>query len=337
MVSTARALSVLTFPCILALLSCTPVPGSKDAGNPGTATGEPCTRDSDCLSGHCPSLPGEARVCRDQCPAEGSCPEGQACSTVDNARLCLPLLDRKPAGSSCAGSRECASGMCGVWSGATDGICVEPCPENEQCSGNNVCAVINGVSTKPYCVPAEDNRANGADCQTGRQCAGGRCMYWGRRLQCASGCAGGCGDGGTCVYQEQAGHACLVPLPAGSVCGANSECKDGVCYAVPNSGLCVAACGPDRHCDPGLGCASMDTTPPSRACVPLTDDRAAGQECQSELQCLSGRCARFATATVDGGQLCADPCDGGECTANLVCWGRQPDAGARGLCGPRLQ
>ncbi len=74
-----------------------------------------------------------------------------------------------------------------------------------------------------------------------------------------------------------------------------------------------------------------------QACVPLDDSRPNGTACQTAQQCASGRCGLFAGPGYDAGTQCASPCAAGQCDPPRICWGHQPDAGLRGLCGPQPQ
>ncbi|MEW5853957.1 MAG: hypothetical protein AB2A00_34600 [Myxococcota bacterium] len=314
-------------------LGCTQQPpgGASDAGR---TSGDDCRRDSDCLSGHCPVLPNEPRACRDECRADRTCDRNFACTRVDNAFLCLPIVDQLATGNICQGSRQCQSGTCASLGGADAGVCVDPCPEDETCPTNTTCSVDNTLALRAFCTPPLDSRAGGEDCTNGRECSGGRCMAWGGRTQCAGSCRGGCFDGGVCITQEDNGQACLPLLGAGDVCGNSGECLSGNCYAVDAGGVCVAPCGPDRHCPAGLGCTELEGSETER-CIPLRDDKPEGETCGGPLDCASGRCAHFSAGSFDAGSICAAPCDAGACGEGQVCWGFNADAGSRGLCGPR--
>jgi hypothetical protein len=309
------------------------LPG-QDAGQ-GLPEGRACTTDAQCASGQCPSLPDEARACRDPCAADGTCPTGYACTTLGTQRLCLPTLEERPVGSGCQASRQCQSGQCVSLDQSAQGVCVAPCPASGSCPQGTRCVVETLLSATPHCLPPLDDRSVGEDCVSGRECLDGRCMWWGRRHQCAPPCTAGCGDGGVCVDQGTNGVACMGLLPPGQACAQETECLSSACYGTNTDGVCVGGCGPDRQCPPDLGCAGLQGLP-GLYCVPLQDNRAAGESCTSELQCQSGRCARFGYGSFDAGTLCADPCDGGACPTPMACWGRSPDAGQRGLCGPAV-
>lgn len=313
--------------------SCRPSPGGGDGG---AVVNAECTRDSDCISGHCPTIPGEAQKCRAECLPDGTCETGSACTVVGTSRLCLPLLEARSAGNRCQASRQCASGMCAGLRAEDAGVCVEQCPGDETCPVNLYCAVDQRVSARPFCVPPLDTRTNGSECTNGRECEGGRCMGWGGRAQCAAGCAGGCNaDAGfNCVAQEANGSACLQLLDNAARCGSNPECASGACFQWDAGGVCVGECGVDQACPTGSACVLLQGQT-VRKCVPLRDMRGAGETCASPDECQSGRCARFGTTDFDAGVMCADPCDAGTCNTGLVCWGEDRDAGLRGLCGPR--
>jgi hypothetical protein len=314
-------------------------PGRTSTSDAGTSSGvlpsEECTRDSDCLSGHCPTLASEPRACRSECRADGTCEEGFACTLTNGARLCLPLQETRAAGNRCQRSRQCASGTCASVRAEDAGVCVEQCQGEVQCPTNLACAVDGTISSRPFCTPPLDALRDGVDCTNGRECAGGRCVSWGGRLQCAPGCASCNLDGGSvCLPQDPNGQACVSLLGTSERCGAPMQCVSGQCLGWDGGGVCVGPCGLDQLCPTGSACV-LPQGATDKACVPLDDSRTPGAECTSPTQCLSGRCARFGTADFDGGVLCADPCADGGCPVGQVCWGQEADAGLRGLCGPR--
>ncbi|MBI5494068.1 MAG: hypothetical protein HY904_03515 [Deltaproteobacteria bacterium] len=324
--------------CFLVLLlsvACKPGGSGADGGSAdggGTPIDGDCERNAECASGFCAHVPGERTACRLPCAADGTCAAAHSCTTVDGVRLCLPLVATLPAGSACRGGRECASGACVESAGS--GICVEPCLPNGSCTDTTLrCAVEPALAGVPYCMPPTDVLPAGNACSSGRECAGGRCVPWGGRYQCAGGCEAGCGDAGAiCDTTHAYGSACVVPVPDLGACGDPRECVSAICFAVDGGAVCVGPCGPDQECPPAGACLALQGG--ARACTPLVDTRPVGTACDRADQCASGRCARFGTATFDGGVVCADPCDGGACTAGLLCWGADPDAGRRGLCGP---
>lgn len=313
-----------------------PIDGTTGGGG-DRAEGASCTAASECRSGQCPAVPNEPRVCRAPCTANGACGADLACVTVDGSAVCLPLLETRMAGESCEGPRQCSSGVCApLGAGQTGATCAGPCAADGTCQGAGMlrCAVDARVGGNPACMTTLGSLDDGQSCTNGRQCTGGRCVPWGGALMCATGCQV-CAGTALCVDNATYGQACLEPLSAGAPCGGNGECASASCYAADGGALCVDGCGVDMACPASQACLTLQPSAQQR-CVPLAETRADGQGCTRPDQCQSGRCARFAAGTFDGGTLCAAPCQLGMCNPPQVCWGAMPDAGMRGLCGPAL-
>lgn len=298
-----------------------------------------CSNDDECNG----NLVCVEETCAQPCAADIRCPQGQACVARDDGSFegaCLAITGTFLLGEECSGDRDCTSGACAGEEGTR--VCVELCdvgtgPAAECDEGANAAnerCTLEGL--RRVCVPPLDDFASGEPCNSPRECASGTCIVPPAREVEDAVCAENCSDavpcsndGDLCVRLTGGARACLAPLEDGATCQDDAVCSGGFCIKdVDDSFKCASPCD-DGACAAGFGCDVDERG--NRVCMPVLDDRVAGEECARARECASGHCARFATPDQDFGTLCADPCDDGECTSPLVCW---PDPDGTDVCGP---
>jgi hypothetical protein len=299
---------------------------------PATPT---CIDDKDCSDGFVCVLDKEndTRVCADPCAADAACESGYACVPIAESSegVCLALTDDLPDGSRCVSDQDCASGAC-AGSGA-DTICAPVCAEIDECEDGTRCT-LDGL--RYVCVEPTADKENGEECADARECRSGTCVGLPSSgdLICAANCTDDgneCGDDEVCARLELGAHACIPALPDGAECAVDTECSGGFCVAdIDGTKKCARACDASGACPDDLFCVPDDAD--NDVCMPRLDSRPAGDACESDRQCASSLCRRFATETEELGTLCADPCAAAEpfCPVDEVCWeGDDVD-----VCGP---
>lgn len=297
-----------------------------------------CADETDCDGGAVCVLETDGhRACAAVCGAENPCPEGSACVEQDGTFGCLEITGDLELGEACGTDTECSSGAC-VGDDENGRFCAQPCTDDDGCPSAERCYVVDH---RKVCLSPLDDRAAGEQCDTPRQCASARCVQVidGEEAICLDGCVvdEGCSGPRNCVELDSGAHVCIDYVVDGTPCTTPIVCQHGRCIAdIDGEALCTGPCAEDGSCADGWACVVDDDGAP--VCMPLLDQRAAGEDCTSARECASGHCARFATETEDYGTLCADPCveganpDEQTCTdPELVCWqvSDGPD-----LCGP---
>ncbi len=117
--------------------------------------GARCDVTGDCVGGFCVQDRDGIKKCASACGAEQSCVADFFCVADDNgADVCLPRLDNRARGESCASNRECQSGLCRhfVDADAVDlgTLCSEPCADVvPRCEAPMLC----WGGTPPVCGP----------------------------------------------------------------------------------------------------------------------------------------------------------------------------------------
>lgn len=304
----------------------------------GPVPADECQESTDCDGGAlCVVETDGHRACAAVCGADNPCPEGSACVEDDGVFACYEIVGDLALGEACAKDTECLSGAC-VGDETAGMFCAQPCVVDDECPTEQRCYVAD---QRKVCLEPLDDREAGEACTTPRECASARCVQLleGDDAICLDGCAPdeGCTGPRNCVELETGAHVCVDYVPDGTACTTPIICQRGRCVADEGGdGVCTGPCGEDESCADGWACVEDDEGAP--ICMPLTDQKAAGEDCASARECASGHCARFATETEDFGTLCADPCipgaNEGEQTCadeELVCWEvpEGPD-----LCGP---
>ena len=210
--------------------------GSACVGKKSTGT---CASGAQCVSGNCEDS---------YCGPASSCGE---CSNRNSSGTCSPVASGADlTGTTCSGTKECASGVCKKKNG-------QPCPSGTEgnCS-SGLCG--NGVCCFADCGPCGTCNSSGTGCNwmlTGEFC--------GTNLVCTSShsCVS-CDYGAACVPSTNecqvgtidcitGGPTCHQPhdAPEGTACNAGAGyCGSGVCTAKGGTG---ASCLADFWCISG--------------------------------------------------------------------------------------
>ena len=270
--------------------------------------GAACLRDFECVSGMCRG--GE---CLGAC-ADGRCPADQLCRGFPHGAFCTHLP--APRGAECYADVECAAELectAGRCLPACDGgrcpdeatcppdsvRCAPDCDRDADCAPGFVCQRHDG--TAPYCAPRGELPLHGP-CARGPECRSGLC------------------HGGRCTADCPACNVGSGGAAEGIPCAADGECASGLCVG----GLCARTC-PESGCGVGRSCAFLGD---ARVCVPTCV--AGNLACPPDLYCV-----------VDAaeGLMCRGPRDGraagGECQTEMDCAAEAPvcrQGRCRALC-----
>lgn len=291
----------------------------------GLPNGQPCTRDSDCVSGSCvdgvccdSGCAGQCEACNlegalgtcspvtgaprgerpacatDETVCGGSC-DGttrDACAYPDAATICREgsCADGVAvAQAGCNGAGACPPEMrmeCAPYlCGATS--CAGECTNDDQCALGTFCA--GGL-----CLP---ELPNGEPCERARQCGSDQCVDG---VCCESACEGQCeacdvaGSEGTCAPVMGAPHGARPTCASdGSECGGSCDGtdRDGCAYPSPattcGEATCVAGVATtEGSCNGAGSCNDGDTT----TCDPyVCGDRSCLETCDDGSDCVAGR------------------------------------------------
>jgi hypothetical protein len=204
----------------------------------------------------------------------------------------------------------CAPGLaCDVLphlQGAT-GVCVVPLPQGSPCRFHWSCAqgfVCYDLDLSPF--PDAEGAPGYCDARAARDV---RCTYnpWAVFLgeQCESGTT--CDVGGTCSARPQLGEACN---PATQSCaGSGVYCKPS--QTNPDNGTCTRSAQLNERCATRVDDARIVQIPCAEGWCDTEDtlncqppSKPVGQECSSDGECLSSRCA----VQEDRTRRCAEAC-----------------------------
>jgi hypothetical protein len=170
--------------------------GCSVASGFGTrASGQACSRDSDCRSGNCfrdGRFAPPQNYCSDLCGSDSYCGAGTTCqvSGIDSGRCLRPLSTQtRDTGTLCTGATDnfrCLHGerSCIDMNGTKR--CSEPCCTNSDCPSAHYCSLNGldsaapggGFNTVPMCFPetsGNGGRQAGAACTSNAQCASEFC------------------------------------------------------------------------------------------------------------------------------------------------------------------
>lgn len=104
--------------------------------------GAACEANLACAGGFCVEDRDGVRKCASACADGGCAPDFFCVSDQDDNDICMPRLDDRSAGETCAVDRECASGICSHFVADTDlgTLCADPCAGGEPvCADGLVC------------------------------------------------------------------------------------------------------------------------------------------------------------------------------------------------------
>lgn len=191
-----------------------------------------CADGGQCFDGTCKPRQNQQQVGQ-QCRSTASdCMQGAWCPNLPNDGGYPLCLSQSPAGSTCAATISCLTGM-----RCFNNLCTrlvgagEPCFSAQQCKDLLTCPLVDAGMGFFACTPLVS--------------VGGNCTTTG--LTCGSGVDNG--QGGFCGRDGGTG-TCFELLALGAGCGANASCASGRCLredagVVSNTrGFCQAPCVP---------------------------------------------------------------------------------------------
>jgi hypothetical protein len=244
-------------------------------------------------------------------------------------RLFLPLLlvaalarcgcSGPDPGTPCETEEQCSGGeVCAEVEGRS--ICAEQCGDDNACPPGNACLDSpEGL----VCVGIAGDLPTGAKCLADTECASGMCHGSSdpdADRFCVDLCETDdtCADGQLCYLADHR-NACLTPHPnpeqAGGACPDGPiQCESRYCVRVEEDdsvGTCLDACEPATGCGGTLICVGLSDD--DFVCVdPIAD----GEACTGPLRCEGGRCVE----DDDGSRFCTGPCEShGDCAGDWLC------------------
>lgn len=311
--------------------------GAMPDGALGTRTfGQPCTTQSDCVSGLCLATGADSAVCTELCTSDVDCPNGVSWGCISAEGFepqvcgCVADADEERCGDSRDNDCDGVTDDCRICDGryAPDddpehcGECGNACgPDNLCLDGECVCAAVGDTLCDGACVDTAVSPfhcgACGDACEDGRECIDGECGCPESRPDLCEG--RGCFDldddsfnCGACgvrcpIAQQCIDGACECPADRGStLCG--SDCVD-----VRTNGRHCGECGNvcpfgtscnDGECDCGFGAEQCGSE-----CVSTSTDPAncgaCGNACRGDQTCIAGTC-RCPSGITQCGGVCID-------------------------------
>lgn len=207
-------------------------------------------------------------------------------------------------------------------------LCLATCdPPDTRCPPSFGCLEQAAIFSdeEVLCFPG----VHGVPCDDDTNCLLGRCLDTGAGNQCTLSCdeagrlAGGCenllslaslvdalgfecdadagggADGGLCVTRSSIGFICTTPESDAYVCEDGLDCRAFLSPEGDEVRICTRDCAIDQECmGPGesLG-AYCQITPRGGFCLPQVG---AGESCEEDRHCLSGRCDDVGLCVGDG-------------------------------------
>ena len=250
--------------------------------------GNPCSTNSQCLSGSCVSGVCCNTACTDQC---------YSCSLAGLGGICSPKTGGScNDGNACTQTDTCSNGTC-------VGSNPKVCPNPDQCHNPGTCNPSNGICSNP-------NKDPGTPCNDGNLCTqtdtcmSGICTGTNLVICTASDQCHGVGtcnpSSGTCSNPNVLDG---TPCNDGNACTSPDQCVSGTCHAGPAVPVDDGNPCTTDACSPTAGVSNQ----PVAAGTPCTDgDVCNGTElCNDFALCLAG-----APLPVSDGNPCtADTCD----------------------------
>jgi hypothetical protein len=302
----------------------------------GCGPGDQCAVDDECGAEQICEISDGARQCLDTCHADKPCPSGFACvlQPGEENAVCLGIIGDLEDRRECTLDTQCASGAC---VGEEDGVqaCTSTCAGDEDCGGDERCYVL---AQRKICAPPLEDRPTGDGCDSPRECASARCVVLPHvdpdEGRCVDGCETDdtCGEGEGCATLVLGGDVCVDLGDDGEVCANSDTCEGGICIIdtfQEGDEICTSSCGELEDCPEGFACVPDQDE--FLVCMPVLEQGAAGDVCDSARDCASGHCGDFTSGGF--GPQCADPCDAQDQCADedRVCY--ETDFGPN-LCGP---
>lgn len=315
---------------------------------------EVCTLDSDCNDA--------AYICEtNRCVLRCDTPSGTMCLAPEvcnpNNGRCVPGYFE--IGEDCTINAQCTTGYClNITTSSAAGnqkFCSIPCSSTTDCPLENSCINLAGISfclrETAFSPPGNFDTPPGGMCMDGgNDCQSRTCNL--DTSQCIQRCtreADCAGWSENCWTWAEGGYPGIcydnsgASAGIGSNCGADSQCRSGVCNRY--QGECAGHCCTESDCGPGETCAVYDIT----ATVPIKVCRAKaanagtlalGVSCASDADCESELCAPESSNGA-GPKRCSVPCcEPSDCAVlpnGGLCWpldGPLPNT-SFGTCLPR--
>jgi|GEM_PF-1254130 len=253
--------------------------GNTDAADSDCDTPAPnnCSYHTDCYPDVCAEWPGTGQNwCSTVCAGDQDCAAGQVCSKLPgslNVGFCrVPVPSTQANGTACSDASQCASSIC------LDNVCTAECLNEASCpGGSNTCGLIGDPAAgyvASLCSPNGSAFPNQQQCLLGNEfnpavCASGHCDLMNNPpvgpLYCSPICktTADCGPGQECdvvFYADAPNSQALLYDPIIETAGTN---------------------GQKNPRDGALGCYTR---------VIQGGTFPDGQVCNSNSQCLGGRC-----------------------------------------------
>ena len=261
----------------------------------------------------------EGNRCLQACDAQGCCPKGYVCQTVQaNQKQCIPINNQCTA--KCQKDDDCGPGeIC------KNQVC-EPKPIPPSPKACQKCATSKDCTGGGTCIQQFDGGRCLQDCLFGHFCPSGfRCAIQNKRFLClpSSGhCAcqsdGDCHSPFTCqktICQRPGGGK------VGQACDKTHPCASGHhCLRTQAGQICIQTCqSSSSSCPTGFSC--RDYGGQLKLCLP-TGGQKAGEICGGNKLCMDG----LICIAHDKQQICVRDCsksqlcrpEGGRCTATTT-------------------
>lgn len=212
--------------------------------------------------------------------AEGGCGPGDTRYYCDSTGCfncdgygCSPV--KPPVNNTCTGNKSCGAGEVCTTTG-----CVKQCPggKDTECPQGTVCKA--NLCVAPTDPPPDPKQCTTkADCNSGEQCQGGKCVA----------CGGSNGPCSCAVNTDcDAGQVCSggICKSSSTVCKYSSECGAGKVCA---DGQCLVDCSKDAKV-----CAAGEICSPKGVCVLDKPECTTNTQCVGNANgpiCVAGKCS----------------------------------------------
>ncbi|PWN47471.1 hypothetical protein IE53DRAFT_364650 [Violaceomyces palustris] len=258
------------------------------------ANGEPCLRDSDCVSNFC-SI--DTKQCSGRMELGSDCTRSRQCKSdycsPSPDSKCLNKKGRGIEGDFCLSNYECMPQLfcCDKGEQGEGKECKVKVELGGQCSTSTSCKSGICSSSSQRCVPGDGKGLRGDYCTIANQCSSG--------MSCNM-------------------NACREKQELGGDCKVRKDCSSGFCYkdkCVPIKGMGQVGdyCNATSQCSYSSSSVEAYCSSKSNKCMVKGD---LGQDCESSTSCKSGVCS-VVTSKCVGTKYTAQ--DGSYCTSTMQC------------------